>query len=572
MSFISDLEQKTRNILIDLSEDIRNGDASVMVYEIEGRTSRGQMEEILIPVVARHEERIQSLDDDRYEKMVSNLATVVAETLAYDVLSKNRMIRSVTETMEKELKESAATYMDIVRAYEDDESSHHSRSRERNRSERGRERERRRDRSRTNTRYERDEDVSGRSSSRAERDDPEDTGFGRTRERTRNRGETRSRREEEQPMTQEVQNNLSRGERITKHNFALLSRAFKDVPFHYVGFERPVWDGEKVIIETLELEEFPVDYEKHRTDLYLSPNRATDNPGKAVESIERKLQDASETFVKAFIVKVNEETKEEECEVAEINVGKSCLVEGYYCFSQLELWGGERSLRSYLQEYLPNMNNEVVGVSVKHNLLPLTEEIRNSEGYATFMEKVDIFTLGAARLGTTKELLEAAAKFMNADAYDQLFQVINNAVFNTLSCSLKLGVKAASFIDSWTSIEKLLRDSFEGNPLLSGVINTNISSMVPTIFIEDGQICISRNYIFLPVSKNELIIGSPIRYATIPSKTRPELFRCISKLAALNHEVPRPLVSMVTLENESLLISQNYEAIDDAAYYIFQPI
>lgn len=573
MSFASDLKQAIRNSLAELSTDIKDRDASDVIFDLERNLTSDALAKAIEPVLYLNEEKAERLNTERCKALVDDLGDTVAEAIAYDALKEARLIRAVSRELEDVLVESMGKFQDICSEYEDAD-----RGRRDDRG-RGRDRDRnsevdRRDRKRERSRSGNDQRQEGRHVNGYDRDeDPERVKEAETR-RSRRRSTHDEQSAPEEVTVTEVQ--IKNGEVITADNYPALPPICRDVPFYYAGLEQLSFKDGLIHVNVIE-DSTKVDYEKHRTDLFLSNNRDQVHPGKTIENLEKALKEASATKVNAYITATtNKGTAEEGTEeiINAFKIDKSCIVSGVYNLTN-DAWNCETQVREAMIDMIGDKFSEkLVGVTFRHTIFTAKEDVVKSESWKEFKDMVDTMAIDT-RIVSVRDILQTAQKFLDVKGYNSLHAIYNAAVCNALSCSLKLGISTKSILADWDDIENLIQEQHAENPYVIALINSNLSSSLPSLIIDDdGAVMMLRNYIFLPVSKNELGIASPLRYATINKSIRPELYGCINKLLITN--VPsdsfKALTTLVTLEDESLTLFSNRDMLGDSGYYVFRPI
>ena len=570
MSFSSDVKQVVRDELSAMSEDIKNPDAADLIYRTESNLTSDALSRAVEPVIVLNERKADRISTERYDELVEELGSLVAEAIAYEALYADRRLRDVSKELEDILKRSAAKFSDICKEYEDSDDRGSSRrgSNRRDRDEdsevsrRGSNRRKKGDR-----RGDKDQRRGGRHVNSYERDEEPDS------RRDDEDREERPAREERVVRETKVHD----GDEIGKSNYSSLPDGCKDLPFFYAGLENLVFRDEppRVIVNVLE-GDFKVNYDQHRTDTYLANNRDPVSAGVTIDNLDKQLKEAAQNKVEAYITQFKGEDtdKTEEVVVNNLALSKSCVVSGVYNIS-CGVYQSEAVVRDALIEMLGNkFNKQATAVTFSHLIYKADETIQATKDWEELRSIADSLAIDT-KLPDVKTLLELAQKFFDPQSYDDLYQIVNVAVCNALSCSLKLGVRTHSVLNDWSAIEKLIQDQYVSKPHIVGMINTNLAAGLPSlIFGDEGEVRMLRNFIFLPVSKNEFSVSSPIRYATLNKSVRPELYGFIQKLLTTNipPETYKALTTLVTLENESLTVHTNRDLISDSGFYIFQPI
>jgi hypothetical protein len=566
MSFSSDIKQAVRDQLAELSEDINDSSAADLIYDTERNLGSEALAKAVEPALALNERKAERLSTERYEELVQELGTIIAEAIAFDNLKDQRLLRNISAELEGDLTRSMNKFKDMCAEYEDMDDRGSSRRGKRRDKEQDRETSRR-DRQKRNRRGDKEQRKGGRHVNSYERDeDPE---------QNRDNEEREERPAREERVVRETK--VHDGDEIGKSNYAALPDHCKDLPFYYAGLENLVFRDEppRVTVNVLD-GDFKVHYDKHRTDTYLSNNRDTVSAASTLDHLDKQLKDAAQNKVEAYIAQqatAGDDTSQE-LTINKINLTKSCVVSGVYNI-MTGIFQSESAVRDILVDsFGDKFNQQVTGVTFSHLIYKAdatTQATKDWEELRVLANSLAIDT----KLPDVKALLELTQKFFDPQAYNDLYQVVNAAICNALSCSLKLGIRTNSVLNDWAGIEKLIQDQYVAKPHIIGMINTNLAAGLPSlIFGDDGEVTMLRNFIFLPVSKNEFTVASPIRYATINKSVRPELYGFIQKLLTTNipPETYKALTTLVTLENESLTVCTNRDLISDSGFYVFQPI
>ncbi|WP_087548152.1 hypothetical protein [Acinetobacter sp. WCHA39] len=348
---------------------------------------------------------------------------------------------------------------------------------------------------------------------------------------------------------------------VNKYNYELLLNNCKELPFYYAGLECLVYhkDITKVMVEKLE-DESEINYCKFQDDLYLRSNRQPIQLSLAIDKLNQKLKAASQN-------KVNVQDM--------VGNSRNCVISGFD-EPLVRVIGAEEKIRKDIAEFIgESFNDQVVGISLSHqfNTKFLSKKI-NRKKWDEFSSLAHNVAGDTSLLGV-RQLLEFAMIFFDKQSYNDLYKIYNSAVCNALTCSLECNIKNISILDDWEYVENLIKKYEVNQPYIVGRINTNLAAGLPSlIFSENDKIDMLRNYLFLPISKNEFTVASPLHYATINKSVRPELYGAIYKILTTNipPEWYKALTTIVTLENESLTVFYNRDLINDSGFYIFKPI
>lgn len=89
-----------------------------------------------------------------------------------------------------------------------------------------------------------------------------------------NRHRKREVEEERTTSVNTVRTGLDDRDVLTNKNAYLLEAGLRDTPIYYAGLEKLIYNAETNALDIVIFgENIKVDYEEHRTDLYLQPNR-----------------------------------------------------------------------------------------------------------------------------------------------------------------------------------------------------------------------------------------------------------------------------------------------------------
>lgn len=552
MSFSSDLMEEVLDVLHSIAGDVDSRDVEdVIEGQRENLTDRS-LKKIVLPIVETYGRKAEDADERGYDDLVERYGGIIAKAIAYQAISQERLTRQLNRRDKDDFLEACEKYDRIVSEFQD-----------------GDDRPRRKNR--------RDEDERPRRKSRRERSDTKDrhsNSFEREGDEKQTRKSRREERKEEPVVEQVVDEGLEDGTAITADNYYLLPAIAKDVPIYFAGVEELRFN-EDVGVATVNVLDgnFKVNYEKHRTDLYLSGNRDLNNVPISIEELDKKLLKAAAETVTAYIEKEANQTSVES-PVQRTSISKNTIVTGTYRIDESVL-GMEDVVRKACIDVAdnPDIDNCAVGISVIHDIVKLKDIDRTSEEYAEFITCTNALSI-EAKLADVKTALIAATKIFSPAQYDIIHRIFNAAVCNALSVSLKLGIKTDSVIRSWGDIEELINNTYLEQPQIVPIIEMNLCASIPTFYEDVETLSIVRNYIFLPISQNEFTISSPVRYGTINKSSRPELFGMIQKLLTTNvpQETFKAYTTIVTNDNYSIPVFKNRSLVTDVGYYACKPI
>lgn len=560
MSFLTELVRETRRKLEDIGRSARSRDIEDIAIGLSRDMPTAHIEDIAEPILVTAEAELDRCTAREEEELVERYAIIVSETILLTALEKERLDRELSSRDLENFKDSRRKWETLM----DD-------AKELSRRDRGRDRGRR-------DRRDDDRDRGRRSSSRSRRD--RDTGNTRhnnsfEREGDREERESSSRRSrEEDVQVQEVIQGIANGQAVTSENFPMLPAVAKEVPLYFAGLEELVFNEERGKAVAVILEgAFKVNYEKHRTDIWLKPNRDPQNVPLKIEDLEERAKKAANERVQAYIE--NEAEGEVSDQFVKIDVNKDLIIDGIYRTS-LPAVGAEREFRSNMEELLEtaSLNDHVVGISTIHCINDLENVDRTDEDYVTLIDTLTALAIDT-KLGDVKIVLNLAAKLFDLNTYDVIHRLYNEAVCNALSVSLKLGIKTSNILEAWADIEKLVEEATIEQPHISAIIQMNLCAALPTIF-ESPEVGLGvyRNYIFLPYGRSDLTIASPVRYATLNKSAREQLYGLVNKLLTTNvpAETFKPYTTLVTADNHCISLFKNRALVNDSGYYVFAPI
>lgn len=572
MSFLDKLIKETRRSMEKIGRDARSRSVEDVVLSLVRNMRTETIEDLAYPITIAAADEIDRCTVREEEDLLIRYGNLLAETIILTALEKERLDDSLPLREFDNFKDSRRKWETLMEDAKEMEDRGRSRSRDRDDRGRGRDRGRDRDdRGRGSRRRDRDDRDKGRHSNSFERDGGDD-------DRDDRRSSRDSDREERIERKEEVIESLADGATITSENYALLPTAARDVPFYFAGVEELVFNAErnKVIVAVLD-GAFKMNYDKHRTDIWLAPNRAAQNIPLKVEDLETRMKKAAEERVNAFIKKEKAEGQGggPEFEFAKFKIEKDILIDGIYT-SFLPPVGAEREFREQTAELIesPLFNEQLVAISCLHCVNDLENIDRTGDDYLKFIDTLAAMSM-EPKLVDIKTALELAASLFDAPTYDVIHTMYNDAVCNALSASLKLGIKTTNVLDAWTSIEKLVDETAAEQPHIVPIIQMNLCAALPTMFESSTLgLAVYRNYIFLPMAKSDLSIASPVRYATLYKSNREEMYNLINKLLTTNvpAETYKPYTTLVTTDNYTVPLFKNRGLVNDAGYYVFNPI
>lgn len=565
MGFLSELVKETRRAMETIGREARSRRVEDVCLDLARDMSTGTIEDLAQPIVVVTADELDRCSAREEEDLIARYGLIVAETIILTALEKERLDNELALRDHDNMKESRRKWERLMEEAKELEDRDRGRGRGRDRDrDRGRGRDRDRDRDR-GSRRSRDRD-SGRHSNSFERDGDERD----------DRNDNRDRSRDESKREEIMEETLKDGDVITANNYALLPSVARDVPFYFAGIEELVFSSERNKVVPVILDGgFKMNYDKHRTDVWLAPNRGPKNIPLKIEDLEARMKKAAEERVNAFVKNEQAGDGEEEYSFAKFKIENDVLIEGVYS-SILPALGAEREFREQTAELIesPLFNEQLVAISCLHCVDDLENIDRTSEDYLKFIDTLAAMSM-EPKLVDIKTALELAANLFDAATYDVIHTMYNDAVCNALSASLKLGIKTTNVLDAWTSIEKLVDETAAEQPNIVPIIQMNLCAALPTIFESPTLgLAVYRNYIFLPIAKSDLSIASPVRYATLYKSNREEMYNLINKLLTTNvpAETYKPYTTLVTTDNYTIPLFKNRGLVHDAGYYVFAPI
>lgn len=552
MSLIDDLVSDTRKAIRRAEDKASARVIEDMINKFERDLYDSNLEKIVLPIAHVHERSTRNMSNDEYDDFISKWSRICANAVLWEVITHNGLKRDLTRSEENDFRDDFEKYDHVCRDYKDDRGGRSDRNEKRRDRDEDRGNKKRRDRNEDNNRH----------TSRYERDGDD-------------KPDKRDERNNEPKQTQQAPVTLADGEKITSGNFHLLPAIAKDIPFYYAGLEALVYNEDAKKVSIIILDGDPkVNYEKHRTDIYLNPNRELNNVGLSVEEMEKKLTEAALNKIKAFSKEEAAVVENGESSVSNIKISKSSIIDGMYELPETIL-DREDHVRQEVLDVFENRDvlDKVIGLTISHEISDLRHVDTNSDEYVEFMELVNMLAI-ESKLADVRSVLKLAASLFSPAEYDVIHRIYNSAVCNAISVSLKMGVRTNSIVRDWSQLETFINGVYADQPNILPVIEMNLCAALPTMFDGENGLRMIRNYIFLPISKNEFTIASPVNYATINQSQRVELYNVINKLLVTNlpQETYKAYTTIVTNDNYVVPVFKNRSLIGDNGYYAFKPI
>lgn len=572
---LEDLIEEMIAALKDMARTVDSGEIATICKNLTSSSNEAIIETIAETLLEVVGDDLEDMTERKYDREIKKYGTIAAETCVLEVVIKERLRDELTRKEELAFKESSEAYHELIESVSTRRKSNRSRNRDRDDNDRGnRNRNKNRnDRGNRKSNRDRKNDRDGDRNHSNKRDNA-DGSYDDSRSNSRN---NRSEVEVEDEL------GLEENQIISQDNYALLPRHLRDVPMYYAGLEKLVYSNETVTVATLG-DNFKMDYQKHRTDLYLSPNRVPENVGKTAEMVEKDLLEAAQKNVKAFIEKPVDKNNPEKDNITFSDFAKvqtnNVTLEGVYEMD-LPLFGAESMVRQGVSENLgkDNLNEGVVSVAIRQVIGFIPVDFINGKD-AGGEQLVTKFKATAAALvvgpnfSLIKDLLEIGSNLLQADGYESLHRVVNQAVCDAITVSAKVSVKTESLLNDWDGIIGFIDSMEKEDPNIGTAIMTNAGWALPTISIVEDKVTIIRNYIFLPFSKNELTFASTTRYGTIDPSNKKELFEAVDKMFEINQTKIgyAGFTTLVTSDNGLIYVIPNKSLTKHKGYYLTKEI
>lgn len=550
--------------LRDHERNISDKEAGEVASILQGSKYERDIEDTVRDLYDVNEDNLRDMSDREFDKETRRLGTMVADSFMHLALRNAGILKYISEDEERDLDRAN-------RALERELSGGSSRRGRRDRDDNDRGSRRRGGRDRDDERggrrrrgNDRNRNASTERTTRHERDEPEDN------------GRRNSRDEDSRPPEPQVTQPTKLEDRtvITKADIFRLPMSQRDLPMYYAGLEKLVYNAEQERVEVVVFaENIQVDYELHRTDLYLGPNRGYRNVAKTAEELEKQLAKAAETRVRAFIEDEGaEQTVTENTVENRRPINTPICIDGQYAIDA-PIVGGEQIIREQLAEiYGDKVNNTVYTVNIQHSIGEIKPRVEgaNDEVVTNFINKTA--NLGQlVNLSVLREWLLAAQDVLTSYQYDHLHKMVNDVVCNALTATKKAGITTPSWLVDYDPIVKLVSAETDKESNFPMLLMNNLTMMLPNISVGDGTLIATRSYIFLPFSKNDIVFATPGAYGVISNNERPQLFNLLKSIKEANTvEGIRPWYTIVTNEDASLNVRPAQTAIEEI-FYVFKP-
>lgn len=566
MSIYEDLFETVLDQLEAMEKTVRSGEIANICASLMAPANEEMVDKITGDLYDCQEAAYQDIDDRRLDRVLKSHGRIIAEVLVMHASKDQGVDRDLTDREFEHFSASVENYFKIL-----DEGK------------------------RRTSRRDRDDDRDKRSSRRGARNNDTD------RARRRSRGEPKGRsdrnqsdkrdtvqrdsiREEKQVTQVTTSKTLNENEIITSDNFSSLPKHLLDLPLYYVGLEKLAFTGETVTVFESG-ENFKVNYEKHRTDLYLTPNRAPINGPKTIEALEKDLLEAAQKTVKAFTEKEYlEPVKEGEDPKLEITTNKysqpSLVLEGVYDLG-LPLYGYEPTVRNCVATALgkTDLSDGVVAAAIQSVLTTVSNDFITGSDSGMLKEYENFKLLCVSMrsfpsLPSVKGVLEAAYNILAVDAFSDLNRLLTQAVCDAITVSTKVSVTTPALLVDYDGVMEYISQVEKEEPSIGVVISANLGLTIPMLEFVDNVITVVRGYIFLPYSKNELVFGSPHRYATVDETNKKDLFNTIDKLseASVAEIGYFPYTTILTADNAGIMVMPNKSSNKKKSFYLVKTV
>lgn len=581
MNIFDELEAEVLDNLETMEDTVDSPEIANICLNMGSKANAEVIEVVINNLLDAVEDDLNEMSDRKLERTIEQYGQMIAECIVHDVAVKKRLKRELTNKEYDAFAASASKYYDLL---DELETGGNRRSR---RNRRTSNRDDDCERGKRGNRNRRGNNDRG-SRKRSDRDDRNQNRADRNHSNIRDQVEetrsTRTTAHEEDLETISDGVNLEVNEIITKANMDALPKHLRDLPLYYVGLEKLVYTGEQVEVATLG-DNFTVDYQKHRTDLYLSPNRKPENVAKTIEMVEKDLLAAAQKTIKAYVEKSAAEKDPGVGKAVVDNVfnkfkGGCVTLEGVYEMD-LPVFGYESLVRQMVSENLekPNLNGGVISVAIRQIVGFIDSEFLDTENVEG-IEQLQKFKQLSTVLGITgtfkqlREFLELASIMFAPDSYENIHRLFNQVVCDAITVSAKISVKTKTLLNDFDDIMKFIDSMEKEDPNIGAVILSNLGWALPRFTIEENQVQVIRNYVFLPFSKNEMVFGSPNRYATIDETNKKELFEAVDKIHEINHaEIGyTAFTTLVTSDNGLIYAIPNKGLTKCKGYYLTEEI
>lgn len=569
MSVFKDLLTASLDAIESLETKFNSRDIEDICVSLGASKNREIFENVVDEILVVKEDDLAEGTDREYRRMLDDYGIMIAEYILLSVILDRRLKSKLTDRELDRLEQSASEFNDIV---EDGRRRNRDRDRDRepkrNRRDRGRDRGRGRDNNRRSRSRDRDRDGD---ELRVNRDRSADR-----------RSEHKDHHEEETVAQETVSTELEQNSILTADNFSAIPKYLRDLPLYYVGLEKLVYKDDAVEVVVFG-ENFNVDYQKHRTDIYLSPNRQPQHAAKTLEAMEEDLLEASKKSVKAFIDKdtfARERPNEPYIEIPAPITAKNAVVQGVYLIDE-PILGFESIVRETLADSMgkDSLNHGVMALTAKQIVSPIPGDFTDGKDpeltklFESFKNVCNMISVSTT-FQQIKDMLELASDILPADGYETFHRIVNQAVCDAITVSTKLSVVTKTLLVDIDEVVAFVDNMSKEDPNIGAVIFSNLLWALPKFFIEDDAVYAVRNYIFLPFSKNELVYGSPTRYATIDEQNKQGLFAVVDKLFNINQaEIGYDaFTTIVTTDNGLLYVLPNKSSTKVKSYYVIKEI
>ncbi len=537
---------------------ISDKEAGEVASILQGRKYETDVSNTVDDVYNSIRDELDDMSTAAFDREVERVGRIIADSLLYIALDNARTLKYINEDEERDLERAKRDLERII--------SRGGRDRDR-----GRDRNRSRDRDRDNGR--------DRNRSRRENDRNRSNKSDRPNRLDRDRDESPRNREVEEERTTSVntvRTGLDDRDVLTNKNAYLLEAGLRDTPIYYAGLEKLIYNAETNALDIVIFgENIKVDYEEHRTDLYLQPNRGVKNIGRTVEEMQEQMAKAAQERVDAF-------AKAETPVEGAVNnlelrrpITSPTVIDGIFNIDH-PITNSEKYIREELSGmYGDKVNNFVYSVNVEHDIAVLTPRVKVSDVQTeklldTFRSQTNSLSQ-LINLSALKDWVEAAQELMTDEEYSHLHSVVNEVVCNALTLSMKTRVRTPSWVVDYDAIVNVVQSRQASEPNFDMVLLNNLTTLMPNLIISEGKLQIIRTYIFLPFSKNEIVFASPNAYGVVAQNTRPQFFDLLKSIhSSLVGIGIRPWYTIVTSDNAILTSRPVYSATSES-FYLFKP-
>lgn len=532
-------------------------------------------EDKTIQVVAQMFEWFVFEDDMPEMDAIEEATKIVVDTAIYTALDNARRLQDIPKDLEDELYDAKMEFEDIT-----DEMNGRRGGRDRDR-----------DRGRNRRSKSRREAASGDREERSERrrknrDDKETSRRGNReaeRESRKNRRENRKENSVVEDKVQTAQSNIDSNKEIrltlSIYNAAGLNVSKNDIsPVYYLGDQIPyIVDGDIVVRQEQEVE-----WERHRTDLYLSV-RSKVKPSSSIR------QEALKRAINSRKVRLEEivDNLISEGNVVQLTGGNVPLVDLTAVIGTSDWYGNGNGITMLRNAF----NNQIeASTKDKENAIvpkfslqsPATATIRRFPMW-TFNKETYLLMKELVNLNSINELIEIMIKLSNSCTPEQ-WAYVHDIVTSTVSEMMRICIGSRAYLDSiiveWADFVAWLQN-FEKGAYIKWV-EANIGVLMQRAFNlrQAGEVGVHAtvdgtdsnygstyyvtNLMYLPIPSEHLGLASPTKLGRVLESVTPSLYSILSGF--VDPKVYENL--LVTQSNEVIRMYGKFGSIEGQEIYM----